>query len=135
MITDVAAGILLRGERIFIARRAPHKAEPGKWEFPGGKRNNGEDLETCLRREIREEFSVEIVVGKKIVHSEPQGESGRYRVHFFLIASAVLPGPSSDHDTCRWILPREYTSYDFCRPDRDFMNEMESNGFSSLFAH
>lgn len=31
------------------------------WEFPGGKMNEGEDLGSCLRREIREELAVSIV--------------------------------------------------------------------------
>jgi A/G-specific adenine glycosylase len=33
------------------------------WEFPGGKREPGETLPECLRREIREELGIEIEVG------------------------------------------------------------------------
>jgi mutator protein MutT len=33
------------------------------WEFPGGKLEDNETLEECLKREIREELSIEIEVG------------------------------------------------------------------------
>ena len=39
---------------------------PLKWEFPGGKVEDGEDLETCLQREIKEELGVELQVIEKL---------------------------------------------------------------------
>ncbi len=35
----------------------------GLWEFPGGKRHDGETLPDCLRREMQEELAVEVEVG------------------------------------------------------------------------
>ena len=39
---------------------------PHKWEFPGGKVEENEDLETCLKREILEELGVEIEVLERL---------------------------------------------------------------------
>jgi mutator protein MutT len=62
----VGVGALIRNERgeVFMARRGPlAKNERGLWEFPGGSVEFGEPMQTALKREIREEFGVEIVVG------------------------------------------------------------------------
>ena len=51
--------------RLFLARRGPKaKNERGLWEFPGGSVEFGETMAAALRREMREEFGIEIVIGK-----------------------------------------------------------------------
>ena len=49
--------------RLFLAQRGPlAKNERGLWEFPGGAVEFGERLADALRREMREEFGIEIEV-------------------------------------------------------------------------
>jgi 8-oxo-dGTP diphosphatase len=50
--------------RLFFARRGPAaRNERGMWEFPGGAVEFGETLAEALRREMREEFGIEVEVG------------------------------------------------------------------------
>ncbi len=50
--------------RLFLSRRGPQaRNERGLWEFPGGGVEFGETLADALKREIREEYGIEIVVG------------------------------------------------------------------------
>lgn len=63
----VGAGAIIvdKQGRLFLARRgAKAKNERGLWEFPGGSVEFGETLAETLRREMREEFGVEIAVGE-----------------------------------------------------------------------
>ncbi len=63
----VGVGAIIVNERgeVFLARRGPQaKNERGLWEFPGGSVEFGERLADALKREIREEYGVEIEVGK-----------------------------------------------------------------------
>ena len=63
----VGVGAVIRNERgeLFLARRGPlAKNERGLWEFPGGSVEFGERLADALRREIREEYGIEIEVGE-----------------------------------------------------------------------
>ena len=57
----VVAGIIEnRDGEILCALRSPDMSIPNMWEFPGGKVEEGEDLQTALEREIQEELSCEI---------------------------------------------------------------------------
>ena len=61
---DVAAGVIRDAQgRLLIAQRPLDGLLGGLWEFPGGKRESGESLQDCLRRELREELAIEVEVG------------------------------------------------------------------------
>jgi len=61
----VGAIIVAAGGRLFLSRRGPEaKNERGLWEFPGGSVEFGETLVDALKREVREEYGVEIEVGE-----------------------------------------------------------------------
>ena len=49
-----------------MSQRGPGVGQPGRWEFPGGKRERGERDADALAREIREELGVEVDVGPLI---------------------------------------------------------------------
>ena len=55
-----------RDGKIFIAKRQMTGDLGGRWEFPGGKIEEGEDLVTAVVREMQEEFGVTVSVGRKI---------------------------------------------------------------------
>lgn len=55
-----------RDGKIFIAKRQMVGDMGGRWEFPGGKIEAGEDLPQAVIREMNEEFGVTVTVGKKI---------------------------------------------------------------------
>ncbi len=56
----IAAGIVLRGDRVLVTRRPPGVHLEGLWEFPGGKLGPGEQPADALRREIAEEIGLEV---------------------------------------------------------------------------
>jgi heptosyltransferase-2 len=56
----VVNGIIKRDEKILLIKRKNEKIHNGKWAFPGGILNLGENLIDTLKREIKEEVNLEI---------------------------------------------------------------------------
>ena len=54
----VVAGLIYNKDKYLIGRRKPNDLGGGYWEFPGGKLEEGEEVENCLRRELFEEIGV-----------------------------------------------------------------------------
>ena len=72
--TVVAAVIEDDQGRVLLCRRPEGVHMAGLWEFPGGKREPGEDLEQALQRELVEELGITIKVVEPLtfaVHREP----------------------------------------------------------------
>ena len=66
----VSAGVLVSAGRVLVCQRRADQPHPAKWEFPGGKRDPGETMEDCLRRELREELDIEADVGAELWRTE-----------------------------------------------------------------
>ncbi len=72
---EVAAGLIFHNGRLLIAQRYLDSHQGGLWEFPGGKREEGETFETALVRELQEELGVTVKVGElieSVVHTYPE---------------------------------------------------------------
>ena len=65
-LVTVTAGVIEYQGKILIAQRRKDKSLGGLWEFPGGKIEAGETCPQTLKREIKEEFDIDIVVGDYI---------------------------------------------------------------------
>lgn len=65
MRTDiVAAGIVVERGKVLLSRRKKGTHLAGRWEFPGGKVEPGEDPRAALRRELEEELGIKVSVGE-----------------------------------------------------------------------
>ena len=66
---EVVAAIIFRGKSVYCFRKGKNKFDylSGKFEFPGGKIEIGEEKPQALIREILEELSVKIIVQKELL--------------------------------------------------------------------
>ena len=81
------ACIDIRDGKVFIAKRQNKGDMGGRWEFPGGKIDAGEDFAAAIKREMDEEFGVGVEVFEKLceVTFEHKGKEcfvDAFRVHF-----------------------------------------------------
>ena len=66
---SVTAAVFTVKDKVLSAKRSPGKHLAGHWEFPGGKIEQGETPEQCLKRELSEEFTIESEVGELVAES------------------------------------------------------------------
>ena len=115
MPIPVMAAIIRHNSKILLCQRKTG-ALAGKWEFPGGKLENGESPEECLVREVREELGVEIAVERiyKAVNMH-------YNHGDFLLLGYLTKYVSGEislvvHQDYAWVEPERLTDFDLPWP-------------------
>src|ERR1700726_2701617 len=84
----VVAALIVKDGKLLVCQRTRHQTMPLKWEFPGGKIEEGEQPRDALRRELEEELGIVAKVGTevaRIVHEYPGG--GSVELRFFEVRS------------------------------------------------
>lgn len=91
----VGAVIVNDRGKLFLARRgAGARNEHGLWEFPGGCVEFGERMADALRREVREEYGMEISVGELFdVTDHILVEEGQHWISPAFICAALEDSP------------------------------------------
>ena len=62
----VVAALIVKDGAILVCQRTRHQPMPLKWEFPGGKIEDGEQPRDALRRELGEELGIDAKVGDEV---------------------------------------------------------------------
>jgi 8-oxo-dGTP diphosphatase len=83
--TVVTAAVIDREGRVLVTRRLKGTHLEGFWEFPGGKCEPGESLESCLRRELREELAVDAIIGGELLSTTHVYPERKVELHFFSV--------------------------------------------------
>lgn len=115
------ACIAFKNKQIFVAKRHKVGVMGGKWEFPGGKIETGETPEIAIKRELREEFDVEVKVGKKIASTSFTHNNEPFTVEAYFVEFAHdgmnKPFTLTEHTEYKWIAPEEILELDFVDSD------------------
>ena len=102
---------------ILILRRGPQESLSGFWEFAGGKVENGESEQACLKRELKEELGIEVSVGEFIEESHYIYEHGEFILRAY---EAIITGGKielSVHDDSAWVDPEKLQDYKLAPAD------------------
>lgn len=126
-IVEVAAGLIVREGRYLIAKRKAGTHLGGLWEFPGGKREPGESLEDCLRRELREELGIDVTppVHFRVIRHDYPGKT--VELNFFCCAISRGKVRALDCEEFRWVTPREMDEYEFPPADRPLIDALQTS--------
>jgi 8-oxo-dGTP diphosphatase len=114
----VVAALIVRGEEILVCQRTRHQTMPLKWEFPGGKIEEGEQPRDALRRELEEELGIDATIGEeveRIQHEYPNGSAVELR--FFVVREYRGELENRIFREMRWAGRAELPSFDFLEAD------------------
>jgi 8-oxo-dGTP diphosphatase len=115
LVTSVVAVIVDDADRVVLTRRsvAPFLDQ---WVMPGGKIGLGEPMKTALRREVREEVGVDVVVGRLLdtfEHVTPGADNDHHVILYFRCRPSraeLTPNPDEVAEA-RWVPRGELAGY------------------------
>lgn len=113
----VTCAIILKDDKLLIARRLDGTHLENKWEFPGGKIEKGESMKNALKRELKEELGIEAVIGKYFETGAFDYEDRKIVLHSFFVKEFSGEIITNAHEEVRWVMIDELSCYDFPEAD------------------
>ena len=121
----VSAGILIEHGRVLLTQRKAGTHLAGAWEFPGGKLENNEPLEECLRRELREELGIAAEIGTLFHHQQVvYPDSGSFHVFYYLVKAFSGEIVNKVFARWQWVPLAELEQYDILEGNRDVVRKL-----------
>ena len=119
---DVVAAVILKSNKFFIAQRNRNKHMGLCWEFPGGKVEKNENFEQALKREIKEELNISILINKKIGEENYQDNKINVKLHYYLCSHIDGEFILNEHEDYAWVVKNEFNKYNFAEGDKDIIS-------------
>jgi 8-oxo-dGTP diphosphatase len=128
-MTIVVAAVITRGQEILVCQRRAQGPHALKWEFPGGKVEPNESLESALRRELKEELGITAQDTQEIARYE-YAYSGKPPILLVFFSVNDFAGDIENYvfEQIEWSRREELLRYDFLEGDRDFVRALISPG-------
>ena len=110
----ICVGVVFNAQgELLIDQRLEKGLLGGLWEFPGGKLEEGETIETCIARELQEELGIAVTVGAELITVDHaySHKKLRFVVHLCTWVSGD-PQPLASQQV-RWVRPEELKNFPF----------------------
>lgn len=122
----VVAAVIERNGLVLVAQRPANKLLALKWEFPGGKMEEGENPETALKREIREELGCEIEVTGRLKRFVFRYE--KVSIDLIPLRARLIPGTpepvAHEHVALQWLPVTKLSDLDLAAADIPVLEEL-----------
>ncbi len=125
---DVTAGLIWKDGKVLIAKRRKGVHLEGFWEFPGGKKEKGEDLRECLEREIEEELGIEARVDEPLLTVDHEYADKRISLHVFNCTWLKGEPLALQCQDARWVVIDELSTLTFPPPDIKVIETLAKRG-------
>ena len=127
----VSAAVIHRDGKILATQRG-YGEYKGKWEFPGGKREEGESGEEALYREIREELDSKVKIEKLICTTDYDYPTFHLTMDVYL--STLIEGKLTllEHEDAKWVSLDSIDDLDWLPADWSVIDEIKKHFSDSL---
>lgn len=114
----VVAALIKKENKFLIAKRATGDENVlGKWEFPGGKVETGEDEKHAIEREIKEEFNLKIKAIQFIANNICEYPSKTVDLRLYECEYIKGEFRLNDHSEYKFVTKEQILNYDLCPAD------------------
>jgi 8-oxo-dGTP diphosphatase len=121
----VAVGIVEANGLILVCQRKQGSRHELKWEFPGGKVENGEDPKTSLKRELSEELNLTAEVGEEIFQQRwIYPDRGQFELHFFTVQKFSGEPKNQAFEQILWVSPEDLDKLDLLEGSKEVVRHI-----------
>lgn len=123
----VVAAVIVQDGKILVCQRTRHQTMPMKWEFPGGKIEEGEQPRDALRRELEEELGIDATIGDEIARIKHEYKGGSsVELRFYLVQEFRREIENRIFRDMQWAHPKDLPSFDFLEADLTLVADLAS---------
>ena len=122
---DIAVGLVFDDDQLLIQRRPDEGLLGGLWEFPGGKQEDGETMETACRRELKEELGIDVAVEDLFYTLSHAYSHFKITLHAFRCHIEDGTPEAREDQPFTWVGLDELDDYAFPRANRRLIEELE----------
>jgi 8-oxo-dGTP diphosphatase len=123
----VVAALILKDSKLLVCQRTKHQTMPLKWEFPGGKIEDGEQPREALRRELDEELGIDARIDEEVSRIRHEYKNGgSVELRFFAVRHFQGQLENKIFKDIRWAERRELPSFDFLEADLELVQGLAS---------
>lgn len=127
MMKRVVAGLIVRDGKILVCQRTRHQTMPLKWEFPGGKIEEGEQPRNAMHRELEEELGIDATIGDEVARIRHEYKSGNsVELRFFVVREYQGEIENRIFKDLQWATPAELPSFDFLEADLKLVSDLST---------
>lgn len=121
----VAVGIIRENGRVLVCQRKHSARYALKWEFPGGKVEDGEPVVNCLKRELKEELGIDAEVGQLYHRQEyTYPDSSSFEVYYYLIPTYRGVLQNRAFEAVQWVHQKQITEIDMLEGNREVVKKI-----------
>jgi 8-oxo-dGTP diphosphatase len=121
----VVCAIIEIKNKILVVQRSKSMKLPLKWEFPGGKIEPNESEEECIKREIREELNIEIILLKRLTPTYHEYPNIAIELIPFLANHLSGDMELREHRQYKLLKREELSSLDWADADLPIVKELQ----------
>ena len=124
-VVEVVAGALFDADgRVLIAQRPPGKVLAGRWEFPGGKLNDGEAAFDGLVRELGEELGVTVHAAERLIRYPHAYRDRTVWLDLWTVSAWSGEPQGLDGQAFKWVAPARLHEEDILEADRPMIEAL-----------
>jgi len=121
----VAVGVIVSDGHIFLTRRHEDVHQGGKWEFPGGKVEEGESVAQALHRELKEEIAIDVLSCMPLIDIQHDYGDKKVRLEVFLVDNFQGEPHAQEGQEQQWATVGELRELDFPKANEVIVEKLE----------